>query len=110
MTIITRKQYMASKGVDHNAYFDQFVTEDTITQVDAWFGADRLSEAYALDPHMNNIPLKEWDALTATELGDRRFRARLVFDRDKTTAAGETITRAVLICIAKAAGRQIATW
>lgn len=110
MTTITRKQYMSNKGADHNAYYDQFVTEDTIAQVDAWFGDDRLTKAYARDPHMNNIPLKEWDALTAEELGDRRFRARLLFDRDQTTAAGETITRAVLVCIAKAAGRQIATW
>lgn len=109
MTTITRKQYMSSRGDNHNAYYDQFVTEYTIAQVEAWFGADRITEAYTLDPHMNNIPLKEWDARTTDELGDRRFRARLLFDRDKTTAAGETITRAVLICIAKAAGRQIAT-
>lgn len=35
------------------------------------------------------------------------YRAGIPFDRAATEAAGETITRAVLVCIAKEAARQV---
>lgn len=112
-TIATRAQYM-DREIDHKSYYRQFITETTIADVVRAFGIEELDRAFAKDEHLNSIPLARWDSLswypTATEgvyLQSRRgsgpFRSILAVDREALTAAGEILTRAVLVCIAKQA-------
>lgn len=105
--IHTRKDYMA-KRVSFADYYQQFAVDETYVRVQAFFGKDRLASAYKSDPNFNSIPLKEWDALCFEELRPGRgFRARLPIDRAAIAAAGDTVTRAELICIAKQAAKDI---
>lgn len=144
MTIITRREHLdrynaAYRGEidstppsEHVAYYDQFVTSQTLGCVERAFGAELLRESFEKDPNLNNIPLAHWDAITAIPVADNgcdrvcadhspkrrprsaasaregRFRATLPINREAILAAGETLTRSVLVCIAKNAARTIA--
>lgn len=144
MTIITRREHLdrynaAYRGEidstphnEHVAYYAQFVTSQTLDCIERAFGAELLRESFAKDPNLNNIPLAQWDAITAMPVADNgchnvcaehspkrrprnaaaaregRFRSILPINRETILAAGETITRAVLVCIAKNAARTIA--
>ena len=114
-TIATRAQYMG-REIDHKSYYRQFVTETTIADVVRVFGIEELDRAFAKDEHLNSIPLARWDSFSwypVTSAGVYRqpssgsdsgpFRSILAVDREALTAAGETLTRAVLVCIAKQA-------
>lgn len=118
-TIATRQQYLAGE-ISHHDYYSQFVTEDTRSLVERTFGASTLRAALHQDQHLNSIDLRSWDALSWTPIDDSgkyrhadlrndsgRFHASIAIDREAANAAGETITRAVLVCIAKTAARQI---
>lgn len=114
-TTATRAQYM-NREIDHKSYYRQFVTETTIADVVRVFGIEALDRAFARDEHLNSIPLARWDSFSwypVTPTGVYRqprsgsdsgpFRSTLAVDREALTAAGETLTRAVLVCIAKQA-------
>lgn len=112
-TTATRAQYM-NREIDHKSYYRQFVIETTIADVVRVFGIEELDRAFTKDEHLNSIPLARWDAfswlpVTSTGVylqhinGHRPFRSILAVDREALTAAGETLTRAVLVCIAKQA-------
>lgn len=119
-TVNTRKQYI-DKQITHRDYYSQFVTENTRSIVRSVFGLDRLTEALREDERLNSIPLNEWDALTWHPVDDNgafrsdgmshhssgKFRAHLPLDYDAIDAAGEGVTRAVLVCIAKEAAHQV---
>lgn len=110
--MITHKEYMDSTQPRiHGRYYAQFVTQDTRNYVLRYFTRETLIKAYRKDPHFNSIPLKEWDAIAFTNPRNDSgpFRALVPFDRDAHTAAGDYVTRSVLICITKEAARQIAT-
>ena len=94
----TRKDYMDHK-VTHREYHAQFVT-DRLKRVIAgrWF-PQHLTEKYKEDEHLNNIPLAQWDSFkpyVATQ-----YIAGLVKD------AGDYLTMAGIVCIAKEAAKQI---
>lgn len=114
-TTATRAQYM-DRGIDHKSYYRQFVTETTIADVVRVFGIEELDRAFTKDEHLNSIPLARWDSFSwcpVTSTGVYRqpssrsgpFRSILAVDREALTAAGETLTRAVLVCIAKQAAQ-----
>lgn len=114
-TIATRAQYM-NREIDHKSYYRQFVTETTIADVIRVFGIEKLDRAFAEDEHLNSIPLARWDSLSWHPLtskgvyrqpisGAGPFRSTLAVDREALMAAGETLTRAVLVCIAKQAAQ-----
>jgi hypothetical protein len=113
--IRTRKEYIREKTVSHHEYYAQFVTEATLRHVLMAFSVETLREALARDEHLNSIPLKRWDLIAIRELdvdqpwiglrSSGRFAAAIPFDRAAAAAADESITRAVLICIAKCAAR-----
>lgn len=114
-TIATRAQYMG-REIDHKSYYRQFITETTIADVVRAFGIEELDRAFAEDEHLNSIPLARWDSFSwypVTSEGVYRqptsgsgpFRSILAVDREALTAAGETLTRAVLVCIAKQAAK-----
>lgn len=68
---MTRQEYLAANTaafiakedtmVPHRAFFAQWVNDQTIRYVVASIGGDRIKAS--TDPHMNDIPLREWDVL-----------------------------------------------
>lgn len=118
--IRTRKQYM-DREISHQDYYAQFATEETLRSVEQTFGLETLRTELAKDLHLNGIPLERWGSLAWTPVNrhgspvHRRvqgndsgpFRASIPFNRDAITAAGESITRATLVCIAKEAARRV---
>lgn len=105
--VITRTDYMSDSTVTHDDYYGQFVTEHTLSYVGGAFGAERLRAALDQDRHLNSIALKHWDTLTTHPVGRDGFRSRMPFNRLLIVATGETVTRAVLVCIAKRAARML---
>lgn len=123
--IITRREHMERSGAafrengdswaEHELYHAQFVTDETLRQVTSCFGIDLLVAELPKDRALNTIPLERWDRLcwissdpsnTSTWRNPTgSFRSLLAFDRDAAEAAGESITRATLVCIAKTAAR-----
>lgn len=98
--IYTRDQYLADskqRGPEataaHRRYFGQFVTPGTIARVLNAIGKPRLLAAR--DPHLNDIPLAEWDRLTPQLPGSAGF-----------AKAGDYYTHANGVCLAKEAARQ----
>ena len=91
--LITRKEYMAGECT-HREYFAQFTTPGTIALVKRGIGVKRILASH--DPHFNDIPLREWDALVPRAPGSGRF-----------AAAGEQYTLAAGVCLLKEAAQQI---
>ncbi len=58
----TRKQYM-DHDCSHRDYYGQFVTDAVKARVLRVVGRERLAES--TDEHLNDIPLRVWDALGA---------------------------------------------
>ena len=112
--IRTRAEYMRGEISFHD-YYMQLVTEETLRQVERCFSVDQLSKALAKDVHLNSIAIEKWYRLTINELEHRgnplaahgRFTSRIDLDDEVAAAAGETITRAVLVCIAKTAAKML---
>ena len=118
-TMTTRSAYLRSE-ITHADYYAQFVTEETRSVIERTFGKETLAAALRQDRHLNSIDMRSWDAVSWYPINaddsyrradlrsdSGRFRAGIPFDRAATEAAGETITRAVLVCIAKEAARQV---
>lgn len=127
--MMTRREYLEASAAEyaahgsseqtHRAYYAQFVTKTTQLAVLRRFGRDRLSRAFARDRHFNTIPLREWDALSwhsvnaegrsypHRQLRSGSFVAHLAYKNVAIVEAGESVTRAVLVCIAKEAARQL---
>jgi len=89
----TRKQYMNNE-CSHAEYYGQFVDSSVIARV-----TSRISKKAIMastDPHMNDIPLKEWDAIPVSS-----------HIADKLKECGDYLTLSGSVCINKAAARQI---
>lgn len=102
--MFTRKEYMnhpchlidadpAVRMAIHRKYYAQFVTLRTIKAVRDSIGDDRLLAS--TDPHLNDIPLAEWDKLTNILPINNCFKD-----------VGDYATLGNLVCIAKEAARQ----
>lgn len=116
MSSITRKEYLASKRPNiHREYHSQFVTDETVRHIRNYFTADQLAEALEEDVHLNSIKLEVWDKIVSrpTDKPNRPgvrtsgFITVLPVDREAINTAGESVTMATLVCIAKEAARQI---
>lgn len=96
--MITREQYISSNAgmPAHRAYYAQFVSVDLMQWVVKSIGQSRILSS--TDPHLNDIPLREWDALHWM-LGMWCKRAVCA-----TTSGGYSLSDSV--CIAKEAARQ----
>lgn len=98
-TVYTRADYMSepyevrSTGKPHRRYYAQFVNRNTINQVVARIGSKRLLAS--TNPHLNDIPLKEWDNLSGSLILARTFKS-----------TGDSCTLGGLVCAAKEAARQ----
>lgn len=97
--MMTHSEYLESSRKDgpaaHRAYFGQFVTTATIARVVSAIGAERIKAS--TDPHMNDIPLHEWDSLVPYLPGSAGF-----------AKVGDWYSNANGVCLAKEAARQFA--
>lgn len=114
--IHTRSEYVRERVVSHDDYYAQFVTDETLRHISWAFDTTTLRDALAEDPHLNSIPLPRWGLLAIRELEGPAFprlnpsgpfTAALPFNRQLADAAGESVTRAVLVCIAKRAAKML---
>jgi hypothetical protein len=98
--MIPRKDYLEDK-VDHRAYFAQFVNENVKHAILDAIGLDRLRASR--DPHLNDIPLREWDDLAGgmCPTSSGLVNARLLRE------TGEGLSLAGLVCIYKEAAKQL---
>lgn len=112
----TRDEYVREGIVSHDDYYAQFVTPETLRHIGWAFDTETLRKALAEDEHLNSVPLQRWDLLAVRELEDRNrgrlnpsgpFTAAIPFDRDVAAAAGELVSRATLVCIAKRAAKML---
>ena len=88
----TRKDYLDNKCT-HKEYYSQFINGRNIEQVLIGIGKKRILNSK--DEHLNNIPLKEWDNLTARNVSKRMEEC------------GDYLTPAGKVCIMKACARHI---
>jgi hypothetical protein len=95
MKLITRQQYLDGEST-HREFYAQFVTEGVRRAVAKHFGIERLKQASS-DPHLNSIPLAEWD-------GVAHWAVPSVFTKMK--ACGDALTLAGSVCILKEAAKQ----
>jgi hypothetical protein len=98
--MMTREEYISSASASreearaaHRRYYGQFVNRRTIDYVVRVIGSDALLAS--TDPHFNDIPLDKWDRIALS----LPLAASL---RD----AGDYMTLAGGVCIAKEAARQ----
>lgn len=97
-----RRAYMANE-VDHQAYYAQYVTDEVLRMVGARIGEDRIKAS--TDRWFNDIPLPLWDGITGYP---RDVIAALDASNASTTKDGVPWhSLSDLVCIAKAAARQI---
>lgn len=98
---ITRKQYMAGEA-SHEDFYGQFVTPSMIRYVGNHIGVERIRRSR--DPHMNDIPLQDWDNLNVSACMDRNaWRVAHGHPNPQTypwSMSGN-------VCVAKAAARAI---
>ena len=96
----TRQEYLA--GIcTHADYYGQFVTPDTLQSM-AWvIPLERIKASTC--PHLNDIPLEQWDRLTGFPQGTAllRYDNRLL-----EQCQGSRATFSDLVCVAKVAANQ----
>ena len=90
--MFSRAQYM-NKECTHSEYYGQFVTDAVKQSVLFTIGKDAIVKSN--NPHFNDIPLKKWDLLS------------FPVSSQKMKQAGDYLTLAGKVCIAKEAARQI---
>lgn len=93
----TRKDYLGNK-CSHHQYHVQFVTPSLQSAVKERIGLERILNSG--DPHLNDIPLVEWDQFLPLIRAQFEVTTRM-------KEAGDFLTLAGAVCIAKAAARQI---
>jgi hypothetical protein len=94
-----RKDFL-DKKISFRTYYAQFVTEEIKDSVRSTFGKEKLTQAIAIDEHLNNIPLREWDHVGFY------FKYSVIL-RKKLKDAGDWFSDAGMVCILKEAARQI---
>lgn len=115
---MNRKEYMDTlprfpspeSHAHHRAYFAQFVTPGCKEAVLNSIGLDRLTAS--TDPHLNDIPLSEWDRIGGgsglAHKGDSKLhRVPHWVPVVKLREAGEALPLSVTVCIVKEAARQL---
>lgn len=111
-TVFTRKDYLAApyeeQRAAHRRYYAQFVTPSVKGFVASVIGRDRILAS--TDPHFNDIPLTQWDALNPairdmclSRKGD--IDGAISADKFGRRSIGWSLSDAV--CIAKEAAQQI---
>ena len=89
----TRKEYL-NHECTHSEYYNQYVTDSLKNKVKDIITLTRLT--MSTDEHLNDIPLKLWDNIPMP-----------YGIQDAMKLNGDYLTQAGIVCIAKAAARQI---
>ena len=92
----SRADYLAKKCT-HQQYYSQFVNDTIQSRVKGAFGIDAIKDAMLINENLNTIPIGKWDVL-ANNLYNV---SGLLKD------AGDFLTLAGGVCIAKEAARQL---
>lgn len=104
----TRAQYL-NREVDHDTYYDQFVNSEVRAIVANRIGLENIKSS--TDEHFNDIPLRHWDSLSTFKLTDGTVVPSCLpaWCLRAVAKAGETkgYSLSDVVCIAKAAARQI---
>jgi hypothetical protein len=90
--------------VSHDDYYAQFVTPEVKAAVARRFG-NRLYDS--TDPHLNDLPLKEWDSIIGWIDGRHEKIKNTLGVAKSLRDAGDSVSCGTLICVLKAAGRQM---
>lgn len=86
----TNGEYDPAKGAaDIRAYYGQFVTPAMMQMVASRIGLEWIMDSS--DPHLNDIPLAQWDALPLSSLLDAKMREQ----GDWLSPAGSVIVHKV---------------
>lgn len=99
-TKFTRAQYL-NQECTHEQYYNQFVTPAIKSLVKNSLGLDKLKEAYEAGESLNTIPLTKWDSMSQFIGKDPYFL------NVPMKEVGDFLTLAGIVCIAKAAARQL---
>lgn len=105
--MFTRKHYIAGE-VSHSDYYGQFIGSGLTSRIVASIGWERLLKSD--DPHLNDIPLSEWDALMGVAF--RRGRCVLfqpegtLYHALREANGSGGVSPSDLICVAKEAARR----
>jgi hypothetical protein len=96
----TRADYLAGKCT-HRQYYGQFVNPEILGRVKNWIGLNAIKTALAAnDEHLNTIGLAKWDSFVTSK--------QLFNVSAKMKEAGDFLTLAGGVCIAKEAAKQLA--
>lgn len=95
--MITRDEYMKDSKNLHRLYFGQFVIPATFFQVISNIGMERICNSK--DPHLNDIPLHEWDKMAYVV---KEHCSKMLKE------CGDFYSLATATCILKETARQIA--
>lgn len=90
--MFSRQQYINGE-CSHSQYYGQFVTSAVKHAVIFSIGKEAIVKSN--DPHFNDIPLRKWHLLS------------FPVNSQKLKEAGDYLTLAGKVCIAKQAARQI---
>ena len=93
MTAFTRTDYLSNKCTPRQ-YYAQFVTPGCKVKVKLSIGMARLLAS--TDPHLNDIPLSEWDRLAPGTMSSSALKA-----------AGDYASLGGQVCTLKEAARQL---
>lgn len=109
MKLITRQMYMQNSSELHLMYWGQFVNDKVKADVLSFIGKEALLKS--TDEHLNDIPLKKWDALAGFTFRGGEIISRPTFidpiDIKLIRETGEGVSCAGLVCIYKEAARQL---
>lgn len=87
----TRRDFMDNK-IEYAAYMRQFVTNAAIRLVEQHIGKQRVVDSK--DPHLNDIPLVEWDALAGVRFSGPNFTGKPSAPGSRLIALSNMFTQA----------------
>jgi hypothetical protein len=97
-----RKQYTAGE-TDIDTYYGQFVSAGLKAAISRRIGVQRITQS--IDPHLNDIPLCEWDNLADLV---KSYCGSALADSNASTSNGvRGISLSDCVCVAKVAARMI---
>ena len=107
----TRQEYLTG-AISHHDYYSQFATPEMVKQVSNNIGVERIKNSK--DEHLNDIPMKEWDALSGhgwkVSGGQEVMTGRIQVSKechDLIKQANEGVSSATMTCIYKAIARNL---
>ena len=101
MSLITRSQMMEDSAKLHHPYYEQFLLKSAEGYVVRIIGEKRILSS--TDPHMNDIPLQNWDNLGMANYIDKDMWRKAHNHESKGTYPW---AKSDNVCLAKTAARN----